>query len=161
MSGRGSLSRGSSVQGGSLSRRSLWLSRGSLSLSRDFLCLCSWGSLSRGLCPDGSLSGGFPQTDPPCTVTSGQYASYWNAFLFLCSFQQKVCRIISWCPPGLAQLLWKKTWIGHCKVDLRLFRKSVQNYWPEFQTMSTVCEDGGELFLNVHKHVLQYSLNCH
>ena len=45
-----------SVQGGSLSRGV---------------------SVQRGLCPRGSLL----QT-PPRTVTSGRYASYWNAFLF-------------------------------------------------------------------------------
>ena len=44
-----------------------------------FLHLCvilfTRGSLSRG---NGSLSG-----RPPCTVTCGRYASYWNAFLLL------------------------------------------------------------------------------
>ena len=46
----------------------------------------SWG---RGLCPGGTVSarggavsvqGGFCQGNTPCTVTSGRYASYWNAF---------------------------------------------------------------------------------
>ena len=27
-----------------------------------------------------------PGQRPPCTVTSGRYASYWNAFLFYCLF---------------------------------------------------------------------------
>ena len=39
--------------------------------------LCLGGSLSRG-----SLSGGFSVMETPHTVRSGQYASYWNAFLF-------------------------------------------------------------------------------
>ena len=62
-----------SVHEGSLSRRGL----------------CSGGSLSRGgrgLCPEGrgSLSGGGGLSGrPPCTVKSGRYASYWNAFFFL------------------------------------------------------------------------------
>ena len=44
------------------------------------------GGLGLGLCPGeslsgtGSLSGGY--LSDPRTVTSGQYASYWNAFLF-------------------------------------------------------------------------------
>ena len=50
----------------------------------------SGGSLSRGgLCAGGvsgqgrSLSGGsLVMETPPRTVTSGRYASYWNAFLF-------------------------------------------------------------------------------
>ena len=74
-----SLSRGVSVQGG--------------------LCpggLCPGGSLSRGisvqgglfpggLCPAGwSLSRGVVSVrETSCTVTSGRYASYWNAFLLL------------------------------------------------------------------------------
>ena len=58
--------------------------------------LCPWGSLSRGvsvqegLCLVGSLSrvGGVSVRETPLnrnllrTVTSGRYASYWNAFLF-------------------------------------------------------------------------------
>ena len=52
--------------------------------------LCPGGiSVMEGLCPGvaikggGSLSrGGLCQGDLPCTVTSGKYASYWNAFLF-------------------------------------------------------------------------------
>ena len=56
--------------------------------------LCPGGSLPGGvsvpgggggqgdLCPGGSLSGrGLCHGDPPM-VTSGRYASYWNAFLF-------------------------------------------------------------------------------
>ena len=55
----------------------------------------SGGSLSGGLClgglcPGGSLSGVVsvrethpsPGERPSCMVTSGRYASYWNAFLF-------------------------------------------------------------------------------
>ena len=45
-----------------------------------------WG----GLCPrgsppglDGLCPGGLCHGDPPRTATSGRYASYWNAFLFL------------------------------------------------------------------------------
>ena len=58
-----------------------------------------WGvSAQGGLCPGGSLSrGGLCQGDPPgerppprerlpCTVTSGRYASYRNAFLFIRKF---------------------------------------------------------------------------
>ena len=67
---RGSLTRGSLSRGGSLPRGSL--SRGSLSR----------GSLSRGLCKG--------DRDTPCTVTSGQYSSYWNAFLFkTCLFRDQ------------------------------------------------------------------------
>ena len=66
------------------------------SLSEGF---CLWVSLSgdvsvqgvsvqggQGPCPRGSLSRGSllgsPQTETPCMVTSRQYVSYWNAFLF-------------------------------------------------------------------------------
>ena len=82
--GEGSLSRwGVSVQG-SLCPGGLCLG-GSLSgksLSREG-GLCPWGlclgvSVQGGLC----LEGGLCQGDPPHMVTSGQYASYWNAFLF-------------------------------------------------------------------------------
>ena len=66
-----------------------------------FLCLCPgafslgvsvqgmyvWASLSRGdlclgfpLCPLRFLSG-VSVSEPSCAVKSGQYASYWNAFL--------------------------------------------------------------------------------
>ena len=68
--------------------------------------VCPGGGGGLGLCPGGSLSGGFlsgrpswterhtpdrekpsgqrPPLDrePPCTVMGGRYASYWNAFLF-------------------------------------------------------------------------------
>ena len=85
----GSLSRGC-LSRESLSRESLSMGDLSLgaggSLSRESL---SGGSLSmgvrvsvhggEGLCPGGSLLG-----DPPRTVTSGRYASYWNAFLLQC-----------------------------------------------------------------------------
>ena len=67
------LSRGVSVQG-----------RGSLSEESLSMGVSVWGvSIYGGLCPGGSLSGGsLPERDPP-TVTSGRYASYWNAFVFL------------------------------------------------------------------------------
>ena len=45
------------------------------------------GSLSRwALCPGGGgvsvqVGGGLCQGDSPCTIQSGRYASYWNAFL--------------------------------------------------------------------------------
>ena len=57
---------------GSLSGVSVWgsLSRGSL--SQGGLCLGV-------LCPRGSIS----RRGIPCTVTSGRYASYWNAFLLI------------------------------------------------------------------------------
>ena len=56
----GSLSRGGSVQGG----------------------LCPGGALSRGVSVQGvSLSRGVSVRETPRTVTSGWYASYWNAFL--------------------------------------------------------------------------------
>ena len=77
-----------SVQGGSLSRGSLY--RGSLSRRVSVQSggggICPEGSLSRG-----SLSGRSPRQKPPCTVTSGRYASYWNAFLlkkFFTNFPQ-------------------------------------------------------------------------
>ena len=58
---RGSLSRGVSVQGG----------------------LCPGGSLSRGVSVWWvSVHGETPDRDPPCTVTHGRYAFYWNAFLY-------------------------------------------------------------------------------
>ena len=42
--------------------------------------------MSRGFCLGGLCQGGVsvretPQETPPCTVMSGRYASYWNAFL--------------------------------------------------------------------------------
>ena len=73
---RGSLSRGDLCPGGSLSRGSLCpgesLSRGVSVQELSVQGVVSvWGSQSKeGLC----------QGDPH-TVTSGQYASYWNAFL--------------------------------------------------------------------------------
>ena len=50
--------------------------------------LCLGGSMSRrfyvqGVSVQGGLLGTPPQTETPRTVTSGQYASYWNAFLFI------------------------------------------------------------------------------
>ena len=83
--------------------RCLSVNRGSRSLSRGVSIpggLCPGGSLSRrGLCPGGvsvqgvsvhggvsvwgSLSRGVCHEDPPRTVMSGRYTSYWNAFLFL------------------------------------------------------------------------------
>ena len=60
----GSLSRGVSVQGG----------------------LCPGGFCPGGLCPGVvSVQGGLYQGDPR-TIMSGQYASYWNAFLFGSAF---------------------------------------------------------------------------
>ena len=57
------------------------LSRGSLSREVSVQGVSIWGSLSKGgFCP-----GGLCQGDPR-TVTSGRYASYWNAFLFKSSF---------------------------------------------------------------------------
>ena len=58
--------------------------------------LCPGGSLSRGLCPGDEVSlsreslsrgmgvsvQGVSVRETPCTVTNGQYESYWNAFLF-------------------------------------------------------------------------------
>ena len=88
----GGLCLGGSLAGGSLSRG---VSGWGVSVQGG-LCpeggLCPGGSLpdgslSRGggqgdLCPGGSLSGrGLCHGDPPM-VTSGRYASYWNAFLF-------------------------------------------------------------------------------
>ena len=98
---RGSLSKGVSVQedlcpGGSLSMGGLcpggFLSRGvsvQEGLCRGGLCprglcprgLCLGISVRGDLCPERSLSG-----RPPCTVTCGRYASYWNAFLFSLNF---------------------------------------------------------------------------
>ena len=69
-----------------MSLSDLSMSRGSLS---------GEGSLSRGLCPGwvsvqgvscpvtSSVQGVSVREDPlPSTVTCGQYASHWNAFLF-------------------------------------------------------------------------------
>ena len=64
----GSLFRGVSVQRGYLSQG--FLSRETVSRGRG---LCRGG----GLCP-----GGVSVRETPSTVTSGQYTSYWNAFLF-------------------------------------------------------------------------------
>ena len=79
---RGSLSRaGGSLSRGSLSRRWGSLSKGE-SLSSGGLCLCPEGGLSPGgLCP-GGLCPGESVRETSHTVKSGQYASYWNAFLF-------------------------------------------------------------------------------
>ena len=59
---------GGSRSGGSLSRGGLY----------------AGGSVCRGVSGQGrSLSGGsLVMETPPRTVTSGRYASYWNAFLF-------------------------------------------------------------------------------
>ena len=106
----GSLSRGVSVPGGSLSRglcpRGVSvqeglcpggsLSRGSLSRGSLSGVLCPEGGICPrgGLCPGrgvylqagGSLSRGVSVRETPHTVTSGRYASYWNAFLFRRNF---------------------------------------------------------------------------
>ena len=68
-----SVHRGALCPGGALSGGSVWgvsVQGGSR----------SGGSLTRGRPPD---------RDPPCTVTSGRYASYWNAFLFSSSLPEK------------------------------------------------------------------------
>ena len=41
---------------------------------------------------------------PHCTVKSKRYASYWNAFLFSCCFQQKRSQTIDWCLWGWCSL---------------------------------------------------------
>ena len=81
-----------SVHGGgiSVSVRGVSIQRGPL--SRVVLCLGGGVSVQRR----GSLSGRVsvqgvsvretPWTEGPCTVTSGQYASYWNAFLWIRKF---------------------------------------------------------------------------
>ena len=75
----GGLCRGGSLSGGSLSRGSL---------SRRVFVQWEGGSLSRGggWCPRGLCLGvsvqGVSVRETPHTVTSGRYASYWNAFLF-------------------------------------------------------------------------------
>ena len=48
------------------------------------LCLgvCPWGSLSLDRCQGDPPDRDSPDRDPPCTVKSGRYTSYWNAFLF-------------------------------------------------------------------------------
>ena len=82
--GGGSLSGGISVQeglcpGGVSVRESL--SRG----------VSVWGvsvSVQGDLCPGGSLSRGVSVRETPCMVTSGWYASYWNAFLFVKYFHE-------------------------------------------------------------------------
>ena len=73
---QGSLSRGVSVQGSLCPRGSL--SRG----------LCPWGvSVLGGLCLGGLCPwGGLCHGDHHHTITSGWYASYWNAFLFYSYF---------------------------------------------------------------------------
>ena len=68
--GSESLSRGVSARGVSVRGVSVW---GSLSKGG----LCPGGSLLGGLCPGGPLLGRLP------TVMSGQYTSYWNAFLLM------------------------------------------------------------------------------
>ena len=44
-----------------------------------------------GLCPGGSLSGRPPRQSPLGTVMSGQYASYWNAFLLTRMHSSRIC----------------------------------------------------------------------
>ena len=43
--------------------------------------VCPGVSVQRDLCP-----GETPQTETSCTMRSGQYTSYWNAFLFIAVF---------------------------------------------------------------------------
>ena len=91
----GSLTGGSLSEGGVSVRRGDLCPRGSLSgrsLTRGGLC--PGGSLSRGrsLSKGRSLSGRPSPTETlpsPGTVKSGQYASYWNAFLFYTSYFKK------------------------------------------------------------------------
>ena len=76
-----SIHRGGSVQGGLFQERvssveGTKTSRGSL---------CPGGSLSKGE----SLSRGALSGRPPHTVKIGQYASYWNAFLFPVPFHHR------------------------------------------------------------------------
>ena len=67
------------------------------------LCFHRCLSVHRGgLCPGGSLSGRLPRQRLPHTVKSGRYASYWNAFLFVLKFENKIWQI-SWrcfCAPS-------------------------------------------------------------
>ena len=63
--GGGSLSRGVSVQGS--------LSKGSLFGGVSVWGVSVWGVSVQGV----------SVRETPCMLTSGQYASYWNAFLFL------------------------------------------------------------------------------
>ena len=37
-------------------------------------------------------------TPPGIRSTLGRYASYWNAFLFSCSFPRKPCKVLGFCP---------------------------------------------------------------
>ena len=80
---------GLSVQGGSLSGGSL-CRQGGLCTGR--------GSLSRqgGLCPGRGVSvQGVSVGETPHTLTSGRYASYWNAFLFRRNFTTACLDIIT------------------------------------------------------------------
>ena len=94
----GGLCPGVSVQGrrvsvqGSLSRRWGSLSKGE-SLSSGVLCLCPEGGLCLGGLCLGGLCPGESVRETPRTVKSGQYASYWNAFLFyfVPSWQLDLC----------------------------------------------------------------------
>ena len=52
--------------------------------------LCKVGSLSRG-----SLLGRPSRTETAGTVTSGRYASYWNAFLFVFHLFMLLCSVTS------------------------------------------------------------------
>ena len=93
--------RGVSVQGGSLSKGGISVQRGLClgGLCPGGLCLRGvsvWGgSLFGGSLSGGSLSRGrvsvreIPRTETPRTVTSGRYASYWNAFLLKIIFCQQ------------------------------------------------------------------------
>ena len=72
-----------------------------------------WGSLSKGV----SIKGGVSVRETPRTVTSGRYASYWNAFLLIiyslkydltdpqgCGFAiLRTCLIITFCNLNLKQ----------------------------------------------------------
>ena len=47
-----------------------------------------WVSVHGGLCSGGSLSKGVSVRETPLMVTSRWYASYWNAFLFVCDYSR-------------------------------------------------------------------------
>ena len=54
---------------------------------------CSTGHMTRG-----SLSRRVSVRETPRTVTSGRYASYWNAFLFSCNFGKNLPKQLGFCP---------------------------------------------------------------